>query len=159
MSSAPTAASDFSFLGTLDGEDAFRHVSGSVRFVSATPGPSAHQYPPGTGSEFGYNDWYGTKSGTPTAAISASSSDHYSFGVELSGYDGSITHYYVSYSDPYVSGEVGVGPSQPKPTETRVINLGVTCDKTFPGLLSGIGLDLGLRLNLSLIGIDTCVAL
>ncbi|KAJ1726121.1 hypothetical protein LPJ61_005405, partial [Coemansia biformis] len=76
------------------------------------------------------------------------------FAVDLSGYDGSITHYHVSYSDPQISGEVGVGHVDPTPTPAApIIIQGVVCDRSFPGLLSGLlGLDLGLRINLALIG-------
>ncbi|KAJ2714063.1 hypothetical protein H4R19_001926 [Coemansia spiralis] len=96
----------------------------------------------------------------PMPTADSSSSYHYSFAVDLSGFDGSITHYHVSYSDPQVSGEVGVGHAEPTPTPvTPIIIHGLVCDESFPGLLSGLGLDLGLRLNLGLIGVDACVAL
>ncbi|KAJ2012269.1 hypothetical protein IWW57_006368 [Coemansia sp. S610] len=95
----------------------------------------------------------------PTSSSSSSSSYDYSFEVGLSGFDGSITHYSLSYSDPYVSGVVGVGHSQPTPSPITVVNNGIVCNRDFPGLLSFLGLDLGLRLNLSLLGIDACLAL
>ncbi|KAJ2002836.1 hypothetical protein GGI04_002914 [Coemansia thaxteri] len=97
-----------------------------------------------------------------STTTSSSSTYDYSFAVGLSGFDGSITHYFVSYSDPYVSGSVGVGHAQPTPTPvstTTIVNKGVICDKEFPALLSGLGLDLGVRLNLMIIGIDACIAL
>ncbi|KAJ2747063.1 hypothetical protein GGI20_000867 [Coemansia sp. BCRC 34301] len=96
------------------------------------------------------------------SATPSSSGYDYSFAVGLSGFDGSITHYSVSYSDPYVSGIVGVGHAEPTPTPpaaTTVVNNGISCNKSFPGLLSGLGLDLGIRLNLLIIGIDACIAL
>ncbi|KAJ2877388.1 hypothetical protein H4R27_006231, partial [Coemansia aciculifera] len=97
---------------------------------------------------------------TPSSSSSSSSSAYdYSFAVGLSGFDGSITHYSVSYSDPYVSGIVGVGHAQPTVAPVTVVNNGVVCNKDFPGLLSFLGLDLGIRLNLLLLGIDACVAL
>ncbi|KAJ1667320.1 hypothetical protein IW140_001945 [Coemansia sp. RSA 1813] len=160
MSSAPTAASAPSFLGALEDEDLFQGIGNSVRLASAIPNSPIRPPHLGTGTAPGSSDWYDSKFDPNTPSTSSSSSSYdYSFGVNLSGFDGSITHYYVSYSDPYVSGEIGVGPSQPTPTETRIINQGVACDRSFAGLLSGIGLDLGLRLNLSFIGIDACVAL
>ncbi|KAI8325288.1 hypothetical protein GQ54DRAFT_301959 [Martensiomyces pterosporus] len=94
----------------------------------------------------------------PTTTSSTSSYD-YSYGVDLSGFDGSITHYYVSYSNPWVSGAVGVGHETPTPTPAAATEEGVVCDKNFPGLLSWLGIDLGLRLNLELTGLDACVAL
>ncbi|KAJ2078012.1 hypothetical protein H4R24_004768 [Coemansia sp. RSA 988] len=94
---------------------------------------------------------------SPTS--SSSSSYDYSYEVELSGFDGSITHYYVSYSDPFVSGAVGVGHAKPTPTPAPATSKRTKCDGEFPGLLSILGIDLGLRLNLLLLGIDACVAL
>ncbi|KAJ1820463.1 hypothetical protein LPJ56_003434 [Coemansia sp. RSA 2599] len=111
-----------------------------------------------TATAQGYVDDYVPKaSASPSTTSSSSSSYDYSFGVALSGYDGSITHYYVSYSDPYVSGAVGVGHTDPTPTpEASKPVEGVVCDKNFPSLLSALHLDLGLRLNLMLIGINAC---
>ncbi|KAJ2375962.1 hypothetical protein IW150_002254 [Coemansia sp. RSA 2607] len=146
--------------------DAAAHSMASVvDAVEASPviRASAQRRPPPpipTATPQGYYDDNPPKaSGTLPPASSSLSSYDYSFGVNLSGFDGVITHYYVSYSDPYVSGAVGVGPSDPTPTPKPQVTEGVVCDKKFPGLLSGIGLDLGLRLNLMLIGIDACIAL
>ncbi|KAJ2780435.1 hypothetical protein H4R18_003454 [Coemansia javaensis] len=94
---------------------------------------------------------------TPTTTSSSSSSYDYSFVVDLSGFDGSITHYHVSYSDPWVSGEVGSGHVEPTPTPVPPPRRGSVCDSSFPGLLSFLGLDLGVRLGIELIG--ACVAL
>ncbi|KAJ2632261.1 hypothetical protein GGF44_003829 [Coemansia sp. RSA 1694] len=99
-----------------------------------------------------------TTSSTRTTSTTSTGYD-YSFAVGISGFNGSITHYSVSYSDPYVSGIVGVGHAEPTPTPPPVVNNGIVCNKDFPGLLSILGLDLGIRLNLSLIGIDACIAL
>ncbi|KAJ2067197.1 hypothetical protein GGI08_001496 [Coemansia sp. S2] len=98
--------------------------------------------------------------GPPPQPTSSSSTTYdYSFAVGLSGFDGSITHYSVSYSDPFVSGVIGSGHVEPTPGPITVVNNGVVCNKDFPGLLSFLGLDLGIRLNLLLLGIDACVAL
>ncbi|KAJ2445396.1 hypothetical protein GGF42_006014 [Coemansia sp. RSA 2424] len=97
-------------------------------------------------------------SSTRTTTTTSTGYD-YSFAVGISGFNGSITHYSVSYSDPYVSGIVGVGHAEPTPTPPPVVNIGIVCNKDFPGLLSILGLDLGIRLNLSLLGIDACIAL
>ncbi|KAJ2499241.1 hypothetical protein GGH96_003687 [Coemansia sp. RSA 1972] len=94
-----------------------------------------------------------------TPSTTSSSSYNYSYIVALSGHDGSITHYYVSYSDPYVSGAVGVGHSEPMGTSTPTPALSSDCTLAYPGLLSILGIDLGLRLNLLFLGIDACVAL
>ncbi|KAJ2316526.1 hypothetical protein GGI00_006986 [Coemansia sp. RSA 2681] len=99
-----------------------------------------------------------TTSSTKTTSTTSTGYD-YSFAVGISGFNGSITHYSVSYSDPYVSGIVGVGHAEPTPTPPPVVNIGIVCNKDFPGLLSILGLDLGIRLNLSLLGIDACIAL
>ncbi|KAJ1644493.1 hypothetical protein J3B02_004157 [Coemansia erecta] len=121
--------------------------------------PPVRQPPPiPTATAQGYVDDYEPKASASPSTTSSSSYD-YSFGVALSGYDGSITHYYVSYSDPYVSGAVGVGHTDPTPTPESKPVEGIVCDKNFPSLLSGLHLDLGLRLNLMLIGINACVAL
>ncbi|KAJ1957714.1 hypothetical protein EC988_000688 [Linderina pennispora] len=96
---------------------------------------------------------------TPTATPTSSTSYDYSYEVDLSGFNSKITHFFVSYSDPWISGGVGVGSVLPKPTPPPPPTLGVICDRSFPGLLAGLGLDLGLRLNLSLIGINACVGL
>ncbi|ORX69954.1 hypothetical protein DL89DRAFT_149258 [Linderina pennispora] len=96
---------------------------------------------------------------TPTATSTSSTSYDYSYEIDLSGFNSKITHFFVSYSDPWVSGGVGVGSVLPKPTPPPPPTLGVICDRSFPGLLAGIGLDLGLRLNLSLIGINACIGL
>ncbi|KAJ2153904.1 hypothetical protein J3F82_001626 [Coemansia sp. RSA 637] len=96
---------------------------------------------------------------TPTITSNTSSSYSYSYIVALSGHDGSITHYYVSYSDPYASGAVGVGHSEPMGTSTPTPASSFDCTLAYPGLLSILGIDLGLRLNLLFLGIDACVAL
>ncbi|KAJ2455189.1 hypothetical protein EV183_000924 [Coemansia sp. RSA 2336] len=148
-SSAPTnlAQGTASELEMLDSEQADRAQYGTPTWGPATRPPVFQ------------SNLYGQSVKEETTSSSSSSSYDYSYAVAFSGFDGSITHYYVSYSDPYVSGAVGVGHVDPTPTPTQIITEGTVCDKTFPGLLSGIGLDLGLRLNLSLIGVDACVAL
>ncbi|KAJ2773630.1 hypothetical protein IWQ57_001207 [Coemansia nantahalensis] len=96
----------------------------------------------------------------PLSPPPTTSSGHTSFAVNLSGFDGSITHYHISYSDPQVSGEVGVGHVEPTPTLAAIATQGVVCDQSFPGLLSGLlGLDLGVRLNLGFTGVGACIAL
>ncbi|KAJ2617718.1 hypothetical protein EV177_000396 [Coemansia sp. RSA 1804] len=145
-------------LGNIDDEIQLESASSLIRFSGATPRlPTRSSYPRATSTASGHNNLKETEA--MTEVPTTSSSYDYSFGVNLSGYDGSITHYYVSYSDPYVSGEVGVGPNHPKPTEAAGGSQGFVCDRSFPGLLSGLGLDLGLRLNLLFIGLDACVAL
>ncbi|KAI9506801.1 hypothetical protein BX070DRAFT_218572 [Coemansia spiralis] len=154
LSSAPSLSALSSSINVVESNAA------SARYAGPTPGPPVKPPQFHTGTTQGFYDQYEPRILTSSSHSSSSSSSYdYSFGVNLSGFDGSITHYYVSYSDPYVSGAVGVGPSDPTPTQTQIITEGVVCDKKFPGLLSGLGLDLGLRLNLLLIGIDACVAL
>ncbi|KAJ2707741.1 hypothetical protein FB645_000514 [Coemansia sp. IMI 203386] len=122
--------------------------------------PSVRPPPPiPTATAQGYVDDYQPKASANVSPTTSSSSYDYSFAVNLSGFDGSITHYYVSYSDPFVSGAVGVGHTDPTPTPEVKPVVGVVCDKGFPSLLSGLGLDLGLRLNLLLIGVNACLAL
>ncbi|KAJ2726551.1 hypothetical protein GGI07_000493 [Coemansia sp. Benny D115] len=136
----------------------------SVVRIPQTRAPSSRPPPPvPTATSQGFVEEEIKPSATskfiPTST--SSSSYDYSFGVALSGFDGTITHYYVSYSNPYISGAIGVGPKDPTPTPPPTSDAqGVVCDRQhFPGLLSFLGLDLGLRLNLMLIGIDACVAL
>ncbi|KAJ2805965.1 hypothetical protein H4R20_001878 [Coemansia guatemalensis] len=132
----------------------------STKYGRPTWGPATRPPPFQSDTYEGYNSNSDPRAeeGEPTPSSSSSSYD-YSYEVALSGFDGSITHYYVSYSDPFISGAVGVGHAKPTPTPTPVVVKGTKCDQEFPGLLSGLGIDIGLRLNLAFIGIDACVAL
>ncbi|KAJ1855131.1 hypothetical protein GGH12_003951 [Coemansia sp. RSA 1822] len=149
LSSAPSnSAQMVSELGGLDADNVERNAMPTQVAATKTLAPQSGVH----------TSAYSKAETTPTTTSSSSSYD-YSYIVALSGYDGSISHYYVSYSDPYVSGAVGVGHAEPMGTSTPVPGPSSDCTLAYPGLLSIIGIDLGLRLNLLFLGIDACVAL
>lgn len=100
----------------------------------------------------------------PTAGISASpepselsNTTPYNYGITVEVSD-STTHYSVSYSNTLVSITAGVGHDEPMPTSIPNATKD-KCNGTLLGLLSGLGIDLGISLDLSILGINVCLGI
>lgn len=98
----------------------------------------------------------------PTTGIHASpesselsNTTPYNYGIPAEASD-STAHYSVSYSNPLVSITAGVGHDEPTPIPDANKD---KCNGTLLALLSGLGIDLGISLDLSILGINVCLGI